>query len=287
MDFTLITPTYLPDLARAELLVESVQRCCPGLAHHLIVDHRDLKHFRHLGDRATIVTSEDLLPWWIHRLPGPRSIWLSLRSRPNRGWIVQQILKVSAASQLAADVSIFCDSDVAFVRRFEPARTLCSHGHEKTVALLDVEFVNDEVRAWTDTAVRLLGIDETPFPPRGHVGNLICWRRDNVLAMIARIENVTGHDWRSALMRLTTFSEYVLYGAHTRGVLGYERAGHHPSTQPLVKASWGLDLGDANALDDFFSVLDPATVAVMIHSKDGIEPGRYRPRLATLWDAVG
>ncbi len=285
MDFTLITPTYLPDVTRAELLVESVQRCCPGLAHHLIVDHRDLSHFRHLGDRATIVTSEDLLPWWIHRLPGPRSVWLSLRSRPSRGWIVQQILKIAAASQIAADVSIFCDSDVAFVRRFAPSPTL-THAGDDSIALLDVEFVNDEIREWTDTARALLGLDSAALAPRGHVGNLICWRRDNVMAMIERIETVTGRDWRTALMRLPTFSEYVLYGAHTRGVLGYERAGHFPSTLPLVKPSWGLDLSNANTFDDFFSVLDPATVAVMIHSKDGIDPAQYHQHLLALWDAL-
>lgn len=284
MKFTLITPTYRPDLARAELLIESVQRCCPGLEHHLIVDHRDLAHFRHLSDRATIIASEDLLPWWMHRLPGRRSLWLSLRSRPNRGWIVQQILKIAAASQVAADVSIFCDSDVAFIRAFNPANTLVDGD---SVALLDVEFVNDEVRAWTDVAGQLLGLDENDLSPRGHVGNLICWRRDNVLAMTKRIENVTGIDWRTALMRLPTFSEYVLYGAHTRAVLGYEGARHHPSTLPLVKASWGLDLADARTLDTFFSVLDPATVAVMIHSKDGIDPHRYRNHLAAMWDAAG
>lgn len=283
MDFTLITPTYLPDLARAELLVESVQRCSPGLAHHLIVDHRDLAHFKHLSDRATIITSEDLLPWWIHRLPGRRSVWLSMRSRPNRGWIVQQILKISAASQPAADISIFCDSDVAFVRGFDPALAV---SRTDTVALLDVEFVNDEVRAWTDIARSLLGIEDTDLPPRGHVGNLICWRRDNVEAMIDRIESVTEHDWRTALMRLQTFSEYVLYGVHTRAVLGYQHSGHHPSTLPLVKASWGLDLDDAHAFDDFFSVLDPATVAVMIHSKDGIDPTRYRSHLNALWNEM-
>lgn len=283
MDFTLITPTYLPDLARAELLVESVQHCCPGVPHHLIVDHRDLAHFRHLSDRTTIITSEDLLPWWIHRLPGRRSVWLSLRSRPNRGWIVQQILKIAAASQVEADVSIFCDSDVAFVRPFTPVPTLTGAGGN-SIALLDVEFVNDEVREWTDTARSLLGLDSETLTPRGHVGNLICWRRNNVVAMIERIEKVTGSDWRTALMRLSTFSEYVLYGAHTRGVLGYERAGHHPSTLPLVKPSWGLDLSDAKAFDDFFSVVDPATVAVMIHSKDSIEPAHYRDRLVEQWN---
>ncbi len=284
MDFTLITPTYLPDLSRVELLVESVQRCCPGLAHHLIVDHRDLAHFRHLRDRATIITSEDLLPWWIHRFPGRRSVWLSLRSRPSRGWIVQQVLKIAAASQVAADISIFCDSDVAFVRKFDPTIEVSQQG---TIGLLDVEFVNDDVQDWTVVAHTLLGVDDVDLSPRGHVGNLIFWRQSNVLAMIARIQQVNGVDWRTALMRLPTFSEYVLYGAHTRAILGYERSGHHPSTLPLVKASWGLDLEEASALDDFFTVLDPATVAIMIHSKDSVDPARYRSHVAALWDAAG
>ena len=283
MDFTLITPTYLPDLARAELLVESVQRCSPGLRHHLIVDHRDLKHFRHLGDRATIITSEDLLPWWMHRLPGRRSLWLSLRSRPARGWIVQQIRKIAAAAQVP-DVAIFCDSDVAFVRSFQPSLALSSGD---TVGLLDVEFVNDDIRRWTDSAHKLLGLEPAAAPPRGHVDSMVCWRKDNVLAMIDRMQHVAGTDWRAALLRLPTFSEYILYGVHTRAILGYERARQHPSKLPLVKPSWGLDLNDPVVFDRFFAELDPATVAVMIHSKDGFVPARYRERLVAFWDAIG
>lgn len=286
--FTLITPTYLPDLARAELLVDSVQRCCPDLPHRLIVDDGDLKHFRHLGDRAEIVVSQDLLPWWVRRLPGRRSVWASLRSRPCRGWIVQQILKITAAAQMVHDVAIFCDSDVVFVRRFSPLATLREQEQSAppSVALLDVEFVNDEVRAWTRTARELLGIDEAELPARGHVGNLICWRGENVRAMTARIEHVTGVDWRAALMRRHTFSEYVLYGAFVRGVLGYPAAGHHPSDAPLVKASWGRDLHDDDTMADFFAKLDPTTVAAMVHSKDGIEPTNYRRLVEALWDEV-
>ena len=154
---------------------------------------------------------------------------------------------------------------------------------DDSVALLDVEFVNDEVRRWTTTAAGLLGLDPSTVPARGHVGNLICWRQANVVAMIERIEEVAGSDWRAALMRLPTFSEYILYGTHTRGAQGYASSGHHPSTVPLVKPSWGLDLRDEQAFDGFFSSLDPATVAVMIHSKDGIDPTRYRHRLEQLW----
>ena len=272
---TLVTPTYLPDLARCELLVESVQRCSPGLTHHLIVDHRDLPHFRHLADRTTIITSEDLLPWWVRRMPGPKSVWLSLRSRPTRGWIVQQVLKIAAASQLDADVSMFCDSDVAFIRPFAPEMVV----DNGSVALVDVEFVNDEVRRWTSIAATLLGLGTDEVPARGHVGNLICWRRENVVALTARIEATIGSDWRAALMRLPTFSEYILYGAFTRGVIGYEAAHQHPSTVPLVKASWGVDLKDEQAFGEFFSDFDPATVAIMVHSNDRIDPMRCRGQL--------
>ena len=278
---TLVTPTYLPDLARCELLVESVQRSCPGLAHHLIVDHRDLRHFRHLADRTTIITSEDLLPWWVRRLPGRRSIWLSVRSRPTRGWIIQQVLKIATASALDADVSIFCDSDVAFIRPFSPSALIDEA--DASVGLLDVEFVNDEVKRWTAIAAGLLGLEPSDLPPRGHVGNMISWRRDNVIGMTKRVEETTGIDWRAALMRLPTFSEYILYGSYTRGVLGYEHSGHHPVALPLVKASWGVDLRDEKAFDDFFATFDPATIAVMIHSKDGIDPTRYRRQLEQMW----
>ena len=280
--FTLVTPTYLPDLMRCELLVDSVQRCCPEIKHHLIVDSRDLSHFGHLADRTTIITSEDLLPWWVRRLAGRRSVWLSLRSRPTRGWIIQQVLKISAASQIDADVSIFCDSDVAFIRPFSGSRML----EGDSVALLDVDFVNDEVRRWTDVAAGLLGLN-TELLPRGHVGNLICWRRENVRAMTERIVPANGADWRAAIMRLPTFSEYILYGVHTRAVLGYEHAGHHPSIVPLVKPSWGVDLRDQTAFTEFFATFDPTTVAVMIHSKDDIDPIHYRRRLEQMWAGGG
>ncbi len=277
--YTLVTPTYLPDLARCELLVESVQRCAPELPHHLIVDHRDLPHFRHLADRTTIVTSEDLLPWWVRRAPGQKSVWLTLRSRPTRGWIIQQVLKVAAASQLGADVSMFCDSDVAFIKSFSPSQVM----DNGSVGLLDVEFVNDEVRRWTSTASLLLGLTKPELAARGHVGNLICWRRENVVAMTAQIESSTGLDWRAALMRQASFSEYILYGTFVRGVLGYDAARHYPSTVPLVRPSWGVDLHDEQQFTDFFTDFDPLTVAVMVHSKDGIDPARYRRQLELMW----
>ena len=69
---TLVTPTYLPDLARCELLVESVQRCCPGLPHHLIVDHRDLAHFDTWPIAPPTSRRKTSSHCWVRRPPGRR-----------------------------------------------------------------------------------------------------------------------------------------------------------------------------------------------------------------------
>ena len=54
--FAVVTPTYLPDLRRCELLAESLDRCAPHVPHYLIVDRRDRSAFSHLerGRRCLI-----------------------------------------------------------------------------------------------------------------------------------------------------------------------------------------------------------------------------------------
>lgn len=277
----IVTPTYLPDLSRCELLVESVQRCCPEIPHRLIVPRRDRSHFRHLEPYAELITDEELLPNWLRRLPVRRPIWLSARTRPTRGWIVQQILKIAAAEQSDEDVSVFCDSDVAFVRRFSVDQILSG----TDVGLLDVDFVNDEVVQWTETAADLLGVTKLSQPMRGHVGCLIAWRRDNVRRMTELIERQHGAPWQASVIRANKFSEYILYGTFVREVLGYEHSGHFPSAVPFVRLGYGIDPEDDAAVEAFVRCLEPENVAIMVHSKDGIEPSRYRHLLEERWEA--
>jgi hypothetical protein len=113
---------------------------------------------------------------------------------------------------------------------------------------------------------------------------MICWNRETVKAMQQRIEVITGMNWKVALARTLSFSEYIIYGIFVREVLGYDKVDHAPSTVPLVKPSWSVSLSTDSAIDAFFSDFDPQTVAVMIHSRDGIEVSRYRPHLERLWD---
>jgi Family of unknown function (DUF6492) len=280
--FAVVTPTYFPDLARCELLAESLGRTAPDVMHYLIVDRRDRRAFSHLeGSRRRLIESEEILGNWIVRMPGRKSWWLSLKAPPVRGWILQQILKIAVAETIPERTLVFCDSDTAFFRRFDRDCLLVNG----KIGLLDVDAVDQNTQRWTTTARRLLGLPSSDVGYRNHVGNMICWEHDIVKAMQQRIESSTGTSWPVALARTLSFSEYMLYGIFVREMLGYDKVDHVPSTVPLVKPSWGMSLSTDAAIDAFFSDFDARTVAVMIHSHDGIDVSRYRPHLERLWRA--
>jgi hypothetical protein len=281
--FAVVTPTYLPDLTRCELLAESLDRNAPDVPHYLIVDRCDRSAFTHLErGKRKLIESETLLGSWIFRAPGRKGFWLSLKALPVRGWIVQQILKIASIEVIPERTLIFCDSDVAFLRPFSRDDLLISG----KVGLMDIDFDTETFRRWTAIARHLLGLSPKQGGYRNHVGNMICWNRETVRAMQQRIEFSTGMNWQVALARTLSFSEYMIYGVFVREVLGYNAVDHAPSTVPLVKPSWGIALTTDSALDAFFADFDPQTVAVMVHSKDSIDPARYRAYLQRQWDAV-
>ncbi|WP_426609731.1 DUF6492 family protein [Bradyrhizobium sp. McL0616] len=275
-----VTPTYLPDLSRCELLARSLDRTSPDVPHYLVVDRRDRWAFKHLETgRRRLIESEALLGKWIWRMPGRRSFWFSLKAPPVRGWIIQQILKIASIDAIPEQTLVFCDSDTAFFRHFDREDILV----DGKVGLLDVGMAGDP--KWTTVARRLLGLAQHDGASRNHVGNMICWNRETVKMMQQRIETSTGMDWRVALARTTNFSEYMVYGIFVSEVLGYDAVNHAPSSVPLVRASWHTPLATDSAIDAFFTDFDSRTVAVMIHSKDSVDPVRYRHHLERLWSA--
>jgi len=279
--FAIVTPTYLADFRRFELLAESLDRTVPGVPHYFVVDRCDRRAFIHFErGRRRLIDSEAILGNWILRLPGRMGLWFSLKAPPVRGWIMQQIMKIGAIGVIPERTLVFCDSDTAFFRHFDRSDLLV----DGKVGLLDVDFHNDEIRRWTAVSRRLLGLSHYDGGYRNYVGNMICWNRETVKAMQQRIETSTGMNWQVALARTPSFSEYMIYGIFVREVLGYDAADHAPSAALLVKPSWGTLLTTKSAIDSFFADFDSRTVAVMVHSKDGIEPVQYRSHLERLWN---
>jgi hypothetical protein len=259
-----------------------MKRIVPNIPHYLIVDRCDRPAFTHLqSGQRRLIESEEILGKWIVRSPGRKPYWLSLKAVPVRGWIIQQILKIGVLDFIPERTFVFCDSDTAFFRPFDRDDLLVNG----KIGLLDVDDVNDDTRRWTITARRLLGLPTDGGSYRNHVGNMICWNREIVEALRERIECSCGMRWKVALARTLSFSEYMIYGVFVRELVGYDEADHAPSTVPLVKPSWGISLSTDSAIERFFRDFDARTVAVMIHSRDGIDVSRYRPHLERLWPA--
>lgn len=276
----IVTPSYPPDFERCKLLVESLAHCAPQFRHYLIIDRRDRAMFRVLeSDRTTIIESEDVLSSTFVRLPLPQGYWFNWRGLPVRGWIVQQMRKIAIANVIDAENLIYVDSDTAFIRPFGEHELEV----EGRLGLLDTDFLGAQTIEWTGVACRLLGLESGRVTPRGHVGNLICWRRENVLAMQRRIEEVSGKDWQQVIARQLTFSEYIIYGTFVRAVLGYPAAQQRASDAPLIKHSWGPGLATAEGVSNFFNTFDPRTIGIMAHSKDATDLTQMRIELERQW----
>jgi hypothetical protein len=283
LSFAVVTPTYPPDLRRCEVLADSLDRVAPEVSHYLIVDRRDRPVFSHLArGKRRIIESEAIVGKWLWRIPGGRGYWLGLKVPPVRGWIIQQIKKIGAVQEIPERTLVFCDSDVAFLRHFDRSDLLV----EGKIGLLDVDYVNDNCRRWTIAAARLLGISERNVSYRTYVGHMICWDRNVVKALQDRIEMIAGTDWRVALARTRSFSEYTLYGVFVREVLGYDRVDHAPSAVPLVWGSWGEPMTTDSAIEGLLARVSPDSVAVMIHSKDPNDPALVRRHLERRWNEL-
>jgi hypothetical protein len=279
--FAIVTPTYLPDLKRFELLAESLDRTMPGVPHYFLVDRCDRGAFIHFQrGRRRLIESETILGNWVLRMPGRKGLWISFKAPPVRGWIMQQIKKIGAIDVIPERTLVFCDSDTAFFRPFDRSDLLV----DGKIGLLDVDFHNDKIRRWTAVSRRLLGLSHYEGGYRNNINTMICWNRETVKAMQRRIEASTGMNWQVALARTPSFSECMIYGIFVREVLGYDATDHAPSAVPFVKL--GYSLTTKSAIDAFFADFDARTVAVMVHSKDGIEPVRYRCHLERLWNQV-
>jgi Family of unknown function (DUF6492) len=281
LSFGIITPSYAPDFQRCQLLAWSVNEFVkPPFQHYIVVDRCDYDLFKQLAnDQTQIVTVESVLPWWIWREPFFRKVWLSLKTPPIRNWVLQQIVKIAIARQMTEDVAVFIDSDVTFVRPFCLEQLTTG---ERRVRLFRDSVGNPTQREmhfkWHQSASQLLGlIDVDPGVP-DYIGNLITWKRDNVIQLCAQLERVSGRNWVETLGRAWHLSEYVLYGTFVDRMLG-DRSGQYADGHNFCHDYWFPEQLDDEALKQWICGVHGDQVAMMISAKAGIPVDRYEPIL--------
>ena len=280
----LVTPSYAADFERCRLLCDSVDARVSGHTRHLLlVEDADAALFAPLaGSRREVVRESDILDasFWRVTLRG-RRLWLSSRLPPLRGWHVQQLRRIAVATHVDEAALLYCDSDMAFARPFDAAQLW--RGDDLRLYRNDGGITRDledgglDHITWTRRAHAMLGLPEPAFPAHDYINNLVSWRRDAVLAMCARLEEVSGRSWWHAVARRRRFSECQIYGAHADGVR--RGAEHWPTALPLCLTRWFGDAMEQDEVERFLATLAPDQVAVGIQSFTGSDPALLRRAL--------
>ena len=266
----IITCSYGPDLERCKRLCETVDRFVPWrIRHTLIVPKRDLEAFSGLANgRREIRSTETTLQGNFRHVPGSQRWWLDGQGWPVRGWIVQQLTKMSADRVTDAQYLLFADSDLQFIRPFDESDVV----RDGRLRLHRIPGAKQEGvhLTWHQRAGALLG---TPREYAGadYVGQLITWRRSYLRDMKARIEDVTRRPWHRAVGRSVRFSEYILYGMYVDHVLKGEDDGHFRSEEDLCHCCWFAE--EAEELARGESRITAGAAALLLQSNLGLAAG--------------
>jgi Family of unknown function (DUF6492) len=287
-----VTISYGPDRDRCALLRRSMEVFAPNVEHWIVVEGPDLPLFKSLQDsKTTLVTTEEVLPLWLRRLNlqriGVRSnIWLQARGRPVRGWLVQQLVKLALAEQMAADVVVYADSDVVLMRPFRSGSVIDPDGRVRLyVSPGAIDEGLPEHVLWHRSAERLLGLEPMSAPMPDYITHLVPWKRENAAAMLAHIEATTGRHWLRAVAAASDVSEYVLYGRFVTEVLG-ENAGQYITSSSLCRDYWTTTPLSDGELAAFIDGVGPEEIGVSITAKAGMRPADYVEALERRWAAV-
>lgn len=231
MTLAILTPSYAPDFEPFAALHRSVlEHTDPSVLHYVVVPDEDLPLFETIRtSRMVLLGYRGLLPrsfvstaWFAHavaRIPrvprGARFIAVNLRRPfpPLRGWLLQQIVKLSMAMRAECDTLLVIDSDAQLIRPVTEDMFASPEAVRfyRRPAGISAEMTRHVV--WHGNARRMLGVPPDGPPPYDDpIGCLISWDPQIVGRCTQRVAEVAGRGWETAVSREWEFSEYVLYG---------------------------------------------------------------------------
>ncbi len=278
MRSVIITPSYAPDFERCKILCRSIENHVTSYEKHvIIVDAEDLALFQTIkGPKIEIITKESILPGWLKKIPFQRKWWLSYKTLPVRGWILQQITKLSVAECFDADLYLFADSDIMMIRPLD----MSSFVNNRKVRLYrysrkEQDYREPRHKAWYKYAGSLFELSGDEFLKSDYIGPLVTWEKDTLLKLNKYIKEKTGkNSWQETLCNTFDFSEYILYGIFTEFVLKDE-SGHYWDDTDICHTSFTYTINNFNDLQEFLKQLRPEHKAVCIQSNLKIEPQAY------------
>ena len=270
----LLTPTYVKDFERFQLLCESLDHMTTGFERHyvLVNPDSDVERFaRFASPKRLILRGSQRLPGWLWSAPrwfsrNGRRVWLSPFARPVHGW--QQLLKISGTLAAEEDRVCIIDSDNLYFRPFD---FTAYAGADLTPFYIDKRAIAADKplhSVWARNAAKLLGQPEPSFPVDDYIGQMIVWDKATVKAMIERIEHANGVGWAVALCRTRQFSEYMIYGTFVANTPSLA-AEHHPVAASPSLAHWDETELDERWIQTMMTDALPSQSALCIQSYSG------------------
>lgn len=274
---TVITPSYRNDYELVVDLCHSLDKFLrTPFRHLLIVPRSDLPLFASLqSPQRQILAEEDLLrQYGFRKIPFPKRIKIpgiiDIRIREQwycrgvgrvNGWVIQQLLKLSAPALTDAEHILFVDSDNVLFRPLEWEQFY----REGKVKLSRRAMTPDMTShlEWHANALALLGVKEAAAPKYNYIGNFIIWNRQTVLDLQQRVAALSGQPWQIAVARTKRVSEYILYGLYCEFVAPDH--GGHVFGSPDLTCSFWTDTHQLN-VTEMAKSLQPSHVALHIQS---------------------
>ena len=284
-----LTPSYRGDLERFILLRRTIERFarCP-VEHVVAVPQQDVGLFRDAlrqDSGVRVVAQQDFVapmfyaPAWSRFLQTRlgRRAWRLTQSRfgGRPGWIVQQIVKLSAPEVFADGPICIVDSDLLFIREFD-AGDLCPASNVRVLIREEPDCESARHPSYMRKSRELLKL--APGSEDHHfMAFPAIWYGDWVLQLRDELERRQGKPWQQVLYDAGFFSEYLLYGVYLDEVL--RPAGLEQRTVPLHVGVW-----DREGFDQFMRsprlVLDSypaegAPLTLVVQSNIGMDPRTY------------
>lgn len=268
-ELTVLTPSYGPDAELCADLNRSVMELTDDVEHHIVVPHGDRKYFAELeGTRTFVHDVAEFLPRHLVKAPGA-NVWLNtLRPWPPvRGWIAQQLVKLSAAASFNARGVLLMDSDMVLIRRTTLDSFLVDG---RPVFYRNPGAVHTGLpmhRKWHESSRSLLGLAP---PPAENLTDYICWpclwEPGIVRGLLSAVEAHTGRGWATAIGSQLQFSEMILYGVYVDEVLGGAESPTSRMRSVVYSEERPLGPGDLSAL---LAGVTSEDLAIMVSAKSG------------------
>lgn len=257
-----LTPTIRRDLERFKLLSASLNQFYHGsYRHYVIVPANDLSTFKsQINDNHIIfLAEEDIIPSYCY--PFSKSFFGIKR---HRGWLIQQIVKLSAPQFIEDENIIAIDSDIILIRPFNEGIFF----EDRVLKLFKTPQLIHE--HWIKASMRILKLDKLIEPQIDYIGNLIGWKRSVLKKMQEYIESLHHKAWPKVFLKEPFFSEYNTYGLYYENIL--KDGSHFMYTESLTYNVWTLE--EYKLFKNEIKIPDQY-IGILIQSNIDLDPSVY------------